>query len=124
MNKFNWTKAIGVGVIIWAVMAFTLWVLSSFQSLSPLWAHGIVAVAGGLATVLLAAGSRSEGGSQAAEYGLSWAVVTVLLDLAATQWLDVHIFTAWQYWLGIALVLVAPFVTYELQGSGSHSKAI
>lgn len=104
-------------------MTFSLWVLSSFQSLGPLWAHAIVAAIGGLATVLLAAGSGPEGGSQAAEYGLSWAVVTVLLDLAVTQWFDAHIFTAWLYWLGIALVLIAPFVTYELQGSGSRSKA-
>lgn len=124
MNTFNWTKAVGLGVLIWAIMALALWVLGGFESVSPLWAHGIVAAVGGLSAVALAAVSKSEAGTQAAEYGLSWAIMVVLLDVAATQWFDAHIFTAWQYWLGIALVLISPWVTYELQEGGTHSRAV
>ena len=113
MNKFNWTKALGFGVLIWAVMAVALFILGNIQSIGPLWAHGIVAALGGVSALLLASNVKAESGTQAAGYGLVFAAVVLVLDLAVTQWFDAHIFASWQYWLGPALAFVAPWLQTE-----------
>ena len=124
MNKFSWSKALGFGVLIWAIMAIALWILASFQSIGPLWAHGIVAAIGGVSAFLFARSASAQSGTQGAEYGLVFAAVVLLLDLAATQWFDAHIFAAWQYWVGIAAVFLAPWVQTEAHQTLSHSHQV
>ena len=120
MNNFSWPKAVGFGVLIWAVMAISLWVLSSVSSLSALWAHGIVAVVGGIAAVLTTLGSDPHSGVSAIKYSLVWTAIVLILDFAVTQWLDAHVFAIWQYWLGAALVFGAPWVHTEVREVFSH----
>jgi uncharacterized membrane protein YadS len=113
MNKFNWIKAFSFGVLIWAVMAVALWILGSIESIGPVWAHGIVAVVGGVFAFLFARATNAESGTQAAEYGLVWAIIVMGFDLVITQFLDAHIFASWQYWAGAGLVFLAPWLQTE-----------
>lgn len=117
MNNFNWTKAIGFGALIWAVMAVVLWALGGINSLSPLWAHGIVAAVGGIMGFVLARNAKPATGMQGAGYGLVWAAMILVLDFAVIQWFDAHIFASWQYWIGPALALVIPWVQTETSQS-------
>jgi hypothetical protein len=121
MNNFNWTKALGFGVVIWAAMTAVLWILGSVESIGPLWAHGITAALGGISALYLASNANPESGTQAAEYGLVFAAVILALDLIATQWFDAHVFASWQYWLGPALAFLAPWVQTETRQQLAHS---
>lgn len=119
MKNFSWSKALGFGVLIWGIMAVSLWLLGGISSLSPLWAHGIVAAVGAVSAFLFARNASAESGMQAAGYGLVFAAVTLILDFAVTQWFDAHIFASWQYWVGTAAVFLAPWVQTEThQGIG------
>ncbi len=113
MNTFNWSKALGFGVLVWAIMASLLWILASFASLDPVWAHGIVAVVGGIAAYFLGRNTRPEHLDQGLGYGFTWAAIVILLDFAIIQWFDAHIFNAWQQWMSYALVFVAPLLQIE-----------
>lgn len=113
MNTFNWTKALGFGLLIWALMAGALWILGSFESIGPLWAHGLVSALGGIAAFLFAGTTRAENGTQAAGYGLAWAAILLALDFVVTQQFDAHVFATWQYWLGSGLVFLAPWLQTE-----------
>jgi hypothetical protein len=120
MNNFSWLKALGFGVLIWGIMAVALWILGSISSVSPLWAHGIVAAVGGVSAFLFARNANAESGTQAAGYGLVFAAITLVLDLAVMQWFDAHIFASWQYWVGTAAVFLAPWVQTETHQSLTH----
>ena len=117
MNKFHWTKVLGFGLLLWAVMAVALWILGNIQALGPLWAHAIVAGVGGIVAYIMATNLKADGATQAAGYGLIFAVLIVALDLIVTQWFDAHVFASWQYWLGPALALLAPLAQVETHDS-------
>lgn len=114
--KFSWTKAVGYGVLIWGAMAVSLWILGSIQSLSSIWVHSLVAVVGGISAYLFAFDAKAGEGIRAAGYGLSWAIVTLMLDLVVVQRFDAHVFASWPYWVGIALVFIAPWIQTETTG--------
>ncbi len=120
MNKFNLAKGVGYGILIWGIMSAVLWVLSSFQSINPLWAHGIVAAIGAISSYLFAINAKADNGLYAILYGLVWAAVVILLDLVIAQWFDSHLFVTWQYWLGAALVFLAPWVETETDQQLGH----
>jgi hypothetical protein len=121
MNSFNWSKAIGYGVVTWTIMIISLWILGSFNSVDALWAHGIVAVIGGVTAYLLGRNARPETLNQALGYGFTWALMGLTLDLVVTQWFDAHIFGAWQQWMSYALVMAAPLLQIEAHRHVSQS---
>lgn len=120
MNNFNWSKAIGFGILTWGIMNVTLWILGNFQSVNSLLTHSIVAIIGAVAAFLFVRNANPASGAQAAGYGLVWAVIILGLDFFVTQFFDTHIFTAWQYWLGAVLVGVVPWIEAEAQQTFSH----
>ncbi len=124
MNKFSWYKAIGFGILLWAIMAIALWILGTISSLSPLWAHGIVAALGAISGFLVASTNKPSNGAEAAGYGLVWASIIVALDIVFTQWFDAHIFASWQYWLGPALVFLSPWVQTEARQAITESHQV
>ncbi len=124
MNNFSWSKAIGFGVFIWAIMSAALWILGSISSLNAVWAHGIVAAVGIISAYFFAQNTNAANGSQAAGYGLAWVATILVLDLAVSQWFDAHIFSIWQYWVGAALVFLTPLVQVESQQTLTQSHQI
>lgn len=123
MNNFSWPKAIGFGAIIWAIMTVSLWILGSIPNLDHLWVHGLVVAVGAISAFFFAQNAKAEGGMQAATYGIVWAAMVLVLDLVVTQWFDVHILAVWQYWLGIVLVFLSPWVQTETRHSLTHTQS-
>ena len=121
MNTFNWSKALGYGVLIWTIMAVALWILSIVDATGPLWIHGIVAAIGCIAAYLFGRNTKPEHLNQGLGYGFAWAVIVLLLDLVAMQWFDAHIFNAWQQWISYALILFAPLLQIEAHRHVSQS---
>jgi hypothetical protein len=113
MTKFNWYKALGFGVLVWAVGGAALWVLAA-TTLSPAWGHGIVAAVIGITAYLFAINAQPEDVGQALGYGAVFVAVGMALDAVITRTFDAHIFTTWQYYLGYALALFAPLFRAEL----------
>ena len=113
MNKFDWFKAIGFGVLVWAAGGLALWALTA-TTLSAGWAHGIVAAVIGITAYLFAINAKPEDVGQALGYGAVFVAVGMGLDALITRTFDPHIFTTWQYYLGYALALLAPLFRTEL----------
>ncbi len=121
MNKFNWLKAVGFGIMIWGIMALVLTVLTSINVMSAGWAHGITAIVFGLAAFLFATNAKPAGVGQAFGYGAIWVAIGLLLDAVVMRHFDAHIFTSWQYWAGYALVLLAPWAQIERHTTITHA---
>jgi hypothetical protein len=122
MNTFNWTKALGFGLLIWAIMSVVLFVFGNISAIAPLWAHTLVAVVGGIAAYFFAGNSQPENATQALGYALVWAAMAMGLDFAITQWFDADIFTNLQSYLPYALVAIAPLLQIEARKyTASHA---
>ncbi len=113
MTKFDLFKAISYGVLVWAAGGLALWALTA-TTLSVGWTHGIVAVVIGITAYLLSINAKPEDVVQALGYGVVFAAVGLGLDAIITRTLDAHIFNTWQYYIGYALVLLAPLFRTEL----------
>lgn len=108
MNYFTWGKGLSTGVLIWTIMAVVLWTFSNYTSVNPLWAHSVVAFVGTLSALIYYEALRIRKMSDTTNYAALWAITVLLLDILITQWFDVHIFTSWPYWIGVALVFFTP----------------
>lgn len=111
MNNFSWSKALGFGALIWAVMfAITsAFVGFGFNMNSMLWSLITAGVSGVLA-YFFSGYIKTFGSWQALGYGLSWVIVGVTLDLIITRQFNSAIFGTWEYSVGYALVLFAPWL--------------
>lgn len=116
MYKFSLLRALGFGEIIWALMAGALWILASIEPNGSVWSHLAVALVGGVFAYFFARVTDIENNSQALSYAFAWTFIVVVFDLFVTQWFDKHVFVSWQYWLGVALVFMAPWFGMERKG--------
>lgn len=119
---FNWYKAVGFGVVIWLVMFALVSALVGFDiSTNSMWiAIGTAAVAG-IASYVAAMYTKVENMWVALAYGASWVVVGVVLDVLISARFNADIFTQWQYWVGYALVLLAPLADTEVHHLAHHT---
>jgi len=125
MNNFSWTKAFGFGVAIWLIMFIVAAVLVSGMGIAlgtGLWIA--LAVLAGIVAYSFALGTDSATGGEALGYGAVWVAVGIVLDTLISHRFLSNIFGLWQYYIGYALVLFAPWFEYEMQGSGAHPKPI
>jgi hypothetical protein len=125
VNNFSWTKAFGFGIAIWLIMFLVAAVLVSGMGIalgSGLWL--VLAVLAGIISYSFALGVDSESYGEALGYGAIWAAVGIILDAIISYRFQSNIFSQWQYYLAYALVLLAPWFEYEMQGSGAHPKPV
>jgi hypothetical protein len=125
MNNFSWAKAIGYGVSIWLVMFIIAAILVSGMSVAL--SNGTwltLAIVAGIVSYLFALGTEAATSAQALGYGLAWAVVGMILDAIISRRFQSNIFGLWEYYFGYALVLLAPWIEYETQGSSAHHKPV
>lgn len=119
---FNWYKAIGFGVVIWLVMFALISALVGFDiTTDTLWIGIGTAAVAGIASYIAALFTKVENMWLALAYGASWVVVGVALDLLISMRFNADIFTQWQYWLGYALVLLAPLADTEVHHLVHHT---
>jgi FtsH-binding integral membrane protein len=124
MNKFNWSKATGFGVLTWVIMFVLASIVVAFgATLAAGWGY-VLAVVAGVVAYSFAINADSANVGQAFGYGLTFAVIGIVLDMLISARFQSGIFSMATYWVGYALVFFAPWVEYEMQGAGAHPKAI
>ncbi len=124
MNNFSIAKGFGYGALIWGIMFIAISILVGYHfSMGTGWSLALAALSGVLSYVFALA-TKASNGMQALEYGVFWAVVGILLDLLISYQFQHGIFATWSYWLSYALVIGAPWLEYEIQGTGTHPRAI
>src|SRR5581483_1405432 len=115
MNKFNWTKALGFGLLIWAIM-FALGALAAYFSFGlGVWTMLVLAVVAAFVAYGFALNAAPETTGQAISYGVVFAAIGLLLDLLISNALSPGIFGVWTYWLGYLFILGAPAAAISSQ---------
>ncbi len=123
MHNFSWAKAIGFGVLLWAILFVVAAIMAGLGVAVTAWSVFVLAIiAGGLA-FSFTVGARPANSAQAFGYGFVWMAAGLVLDLIITQQLRSAIFGFWSYWLGYVLVLVAPWLEHELENTGTSGQA-
>jgi len=110
MEKFNWSKAIGFGSLIWVVMFSLVSFLVEFDWYNMTVSKFILVVAAGALSYSFASNIRMLSLSQSAGYGFSWMIVGVLLDIIISRQFAASIFSGWEYWASYALILLVPMI--------------
>lgn len=118
MNNFHWGRGFGLGVALWLIMFTLVSILVGFGVAELAWMQVIAAVIAGVLAYFLALYAQPHTTGQAFGYGLLWVVVGLVLDLIVTARFNNQVFYAWQYWLGYAMVLIAPWLESASRQSG------
>jgi hypothetical protein len=123
MNNFNWKKAIGLGVGLWLVLFIVAMILVVFGvTLSVGWMF-LLAILAAIIAYSLSVNVDPRSTGTAFGYGLTWAAVGIILDsLISSQFAAGQgIFGLWSYWVGYALVLLAPWMYMAVRRSPKPS---
>lgn len=124
MNKFNWSKAIGYGLAIWLIMFVLMLFASGMSIYQSEWTQLILAGLTGIIGYFFASAIEQASEGQAIGYGTIWAGMGLLLDLLASSIVKTPAFFGfWEYWLGYALLLFAPWVQLQMRSPGTRLEA-
>ena len=111
MKKLNWKKAIGYALLLWVIMFVVVSILIAFK-----WYDGsglmawVVAVVGGVVSLILAGYLRPATAGAAFGYGAAFVIIGVVLDAIITTRFNAEIFRSVPLWVSYALVLLAPLL--------------
>jgi hypothetical protein len=119
MEKFNWTKALGLGALIWLIVFAFVSFLVGFNLYDSMLSKIIIVIVAGALSYFLVPNIKSLTFSQAFYYGLTWTVVGVALDLLISRQFNAAMFGSWEYWLSYALILFAPVIRASMQEARS-----
>ncbi|MBU6447410.1 hypothetical protein KGQ24_01025 [Patescibacteria group bacterium] len=121
MNKFNWLKGISFGILIWLAAFVIGAILVAMGAVLNVWWMLVLAVIAGALSYIFAGNANPRTTGQAFGYGITWAVIGLVLDLAVTYRFSGTTVIAgmWTYWLGYALVLMAPWLNV---GAGQQTQ--
>ena len=107
----NWKRGIGFAVLLWVIMFVLVSILIAFK-----WYDGtglmpwIVAVLGGAGALILAGYLRPANAGAAIGYGITFVIISVLLDWLVTTRFNAEIFRSVPLWVSYALGLLAPLL--------------
>lgn len=121
MEKFNWSKGVGFGALIWVIMFAFVWLLMSLALYGGVISKIIVVIAAGVLSYLFAMNIELMKPFQAFNYGLTWVIVGVVLDLLISVQFKADLFSQWEYWLSYAFILFIPII-YSMTGETKSSK--
>ncbi|MDE2399983.1 MAG: hypothetical protein KGL67_03175 [Patescibacteria group bacterium] len=108
MEKFNWTKALGFGALIWLIMFALVSAFVGFNIYEALLSKIIFVLAAGLLSYLCVRNVKTASLGRAFEYGLTWVAVGVVLDLLVSMQFNPTMLLAWEYWVSYAFILFVP----------------
>ncbi|MEK9180710.1 MAG: hypothetical protein AAB871_00565 [Patescibacteria group bacterium] len=101
-------KTLGYGLFIWILMFVIISAFVAFDYKDAAWLRFLWMVLGGVIAFVLAGKVAPTSFGGAFYYGLIWAVIGVVLDYLISRRYEPAIFSAWTYWAGYVLVLLAP----------------
>jgi len=123
MNNFNWLKAVGFGVVIWAILFFVVWATTSIGIFSSVWTQVVIAVIAAAVTYAFAGAARASDMGPALGYGVVFAVVGVILDLLISRQYIPELFNMWTYYLTYVAILFVPPIEAGLRGGTTSTVA-
>ena len=103
-------KTIGYGLFIWILMFVIVSIFVAFNLKDALWVKLATAVIGGVIAFVLAGKITLATYGSALSFGLVWAIIGLVLDYLVSRKFEPAIFSMWTYWLGYALVVLAPLL--------------
>jgi hypothetical protein len=110
----NWKKTISYGAVIWVLMFVIVSIFIGFGFYSPTWSKGLIIIIGGIISYIVAKKyARPASSRMAISYGVSWAVVGVILDTIITARFDPTVFQSKTYWVSYLVILLAPLLTVK-----------
>ena len=124
MNKFNWYKALGFGLGIWAIAFGLVAVAFGLGIFASVWTQVGIAAIIAVVTYAFASGTRADNLGQALGYGAVFAAVGIALDLIVSQQLVSGLFGLWTYYLAYAAILFAPSVQVLFHQSSPSARAV
>ena len=113
----NLIKLLGFGVLIWDVVFVTEAVLKNFE-ISPILVTQTVFIIVVIVTFLLSENLEIRSERKIFKYGLSWALVMIVLDATiAFCCLGCESFYQYSTWVNYAIVFLMPLLTVKLSKS-------
>ena len=110
----NYKKLFGFGILIWAVAFLVATAFVAYEAADTLWAKAIVILA--VAVIAFFAGKtlKSVSAMDALKYSTSWVAIGLILDMIVTvRFTGWEVFSAWDLWVGYALVFILPLLTVQ-----------
>ena len=92
-------------VIVSAFVGFNIYGSIAMQA--------VAAIIAGVLSMIFAKKLKITNAGLALAYGVSWLVIGVILDFIVTVKFNPTVFSSWPYWLGYALILLAPLCTIK-----------
>lgn len=119
MNEFNWSKALGFGVLIWVILFLLVWATIGMGIFSAVGTQIVLGIIAAVVTYLSAINAKASDIGPALGYGAVFAAIGIILDLIISQQLVSGLFGLWTYYLAYVLILFAPSIELGLRGSTS-----
>jgi len=117
MNGFNWSKALGFGVLIWVALFLLVWATIGLGIFDVVWTQIALAIMAAVVTYLFAVNAKASDLGPTLGYGAVFTAIGIGLDLIFSRQLITGLFGLWTYYLTYALILFAPSVELGLRGS-------
>lgn len=119
MNNFNWLKAIGFGIVIWAIMFAVTWATIGLGIFGSVWTQLALALIAGIASYAFAMNAKATDVGPALGYGAMFAAIGIVLDLIISRVFVAGLFSMWTYYLAYAAILFAPSIELGFRGNPS-----
>jgi hypothetical protein len=117
IEKFNWSKAVGFGVLIWIVMFVFVSLIISIGVYDYIISAVAVVLIAGIIAYMFSSNAKPISVSQAISYGLVWVITGIVLDLLITLKFNAEVFSHWEYWASYAFIFIAPMINIRLEKS-------
>ncbi len=122
MNKYNLAQGVGLGVVIWGVVALFVTTAVNLGILASIWTQLGIVVLAWVTAYFLSFSAEFDNMVNAFEYGLTFVLIGMALDLIVTLQVYPSLFTSWMYWVGYVAVLSAPL--FQIEKSSKFSSHI
>ncbi len=103
-------KILWFGVLLWVLMFVIISAFVGFGIYKGMWMELLGALIGGIISFILAGYVKPNSAAMALKIGLSFIVISAILDLLISMRFAPTIFYQWTMWVGYGLVLIAPFL--------------
>lgn len=109
-----YSKLLGYGGIIWGVAFIVVSVFIAFGITSDIVVQTPTTLAVVIVTLFLARSLNISDRKEMLKYGISWAVVGLILDaLVTVRFTGFEFFYRWYIWLGYLLIVVVPLLAVK-----------
>ncbi|MFZ2072390.1 MAG: hypothetical protein WA101_00385 [Minisyncoccia bacterium] len=109
----NCKKALGFGVLVWAVMFIVVCILLAYKMPENMAFTIIVTLVSLIVVYFAAKNIAPKSYMEAIKYGLVFAIVGIILDFLISKKFAPDIFNSISYWVSYALIVLVPMLTVK-----------